>query len=129
MPLQLAVPPANAYALVADAISRLSFAGGTAADKVTRVSDPSRLSTVAQHRVYVLGAAEIAAGRGLDRARLVAWRFLIQYGSRILGAVELSCDAGGGNLRFASLDVGPFGEGTYRVVARAERMDAVIRGN
>jgi len=99
------------------------------ADQVTKVSDPGRLSAVAQHRVYLLSAADIAAERNLDQARLVSWRFLIQYGSKILGAVELSCDSRGGNLRFASLDVGPFAGGTYKVVARAEQRPDVSRGN
>lgn len=76
MSLQLPVPPANAYALVAEAISRLSFTGG-AANSVTRVSDPSKLSAVAQHKTYLLSAADITAGRNLDQARLVSWRFLI----------------------------------------------------
>lgn len=128
MPLQLPAAPPNAYALVTAAISRLSFSGGAAANLVTRVADPSRLSAAVQHQVYLLSAADIAAGRNLDKARLVAWRFLIQYGSKIIGAVELACDAQGSNLKFANLDAGPFAQGTYNVVARAEGLDAVIHG-
>ena len=77
MPLQLPNPPAKAYQLLVEAISRASGAGG-AMTKILSVPDPSKLSSVLPHQVYTLGASQIAQGRHLDRAGLTAWRFLIQ---------------------------------------------------
>jgi hypothetical protein len=128
MPLQLASPPSNAYDLIAQAISRLSVAEG-ASDRVTKVEDPSLLNAALPHQVYTLGSREIAQGRDLDSARLVGWRFLIDYGARTIAAVDLSCDAQGGNLRFASLETGPFAQGTRDVVAQAEQSDPVRTGS
>lgn len=127
MPLQLASPPPNAYDLLAEAVSRLSLAEG-AADQVTKVRDPSRLNSALPHQVYTLGSRDIAEGRNLTRAQLVAWRFLIQYGSKTIAAVELACDVRGGNLRFSSLDTGPFAPGTRDLVTQVEGFDAVKRG-
>ena len=128
MPLQLPNPPAKAYQLLVEAISRASGAGG-AMTKILSVPDPSKLSSVLPHQVYTLGASQIAQGRHLDRAGLTAWRFLIQDGSKVLAAAELSCDPKGANLRFSSIDVGPFATATRDVVMMAERLDSVRRGS
>jgi hypothetical protein len=128
MPLQLADPPASAYELIAQAISRLSTAGGPA-ERVTNVNDPSRLSAALQHMVYTLGSIDIARGRRLEKARPRAWRFLIQYEARTLAAIELACDARGQNLRFSSLDTGPFAQGTRDAVTLAEGLDSIQAGS
>jgi hypothetical protein len=128
MALQLPSPPPNTYDLIRQAISGLSVAGGVA-DQVTKVADPSRLNAALPHKVYTLGSADIARGRNLDYAQLVAWRFLIQYGLITLADLEFLCDAQGGNLRFSSLNTGPFAQGTRDVVARAEALDPVRQGS
>jgi hypothetical protein len=128
MPLQLASPPANAYQLIAQAISRLSTVGGSV-ERVTSVNDPSKLSAALPHMVYVMRNDAIAQGQNVDNARLVAWRFLIQYGTQTLGAIEFSCDSRGQNLRFASLDTGPFAQGTRDAVTIAEGLSSVRAGS
>lgn len=128
MTLQLVAPPANGYELIAQAISRLSTAGGSA-DRVTKVNDPSKLSVALQHNVYTLRSSDIAQGRNLDKARLLAWRFLIQYATNTLAAIEFSCDSQGQNLRFASLDTGPFAQGTREAVKMAEGLTDVKAGS
>jgi hypothetical protein len=128
MPLQLPSPPPNAYTLLTLAISQLSVAGGPATQAI-KFTDPTKLNSALPHKVYMLGSSEIAQGRNLNQALLVAWRFLIQYGSRTVGAVELSCNAVGANLRFASFDVGPFAQGTRNIVSQAETLDSVRRGS
>ena len=128
MPLQLPDVPPTAHALITGAISRLSLAEG-GASTVTKVADPSKLNVALPHRVYTIGSDDIARGRNLNRAQLVAWRFLIQYGTQTIGAIELSCDVAGGNLRFASVDTGPFAQETRNVVQHAELLDAVVRGS
>ena len=128
MPLQLPDVPANAYAIITAAISRLSLAEG-GASTVTKVADPSKLNVALPHKVFTLGSDDIARGRNLSRAQLVAWRFLIQDGSRTIAAIELACDVAGGNVRFASVDTGPFAQETRNVVQHAERLDAVKQGS
>lgn len=128
MAIQLVTPPANTYDLIRQAISRLSTAGG-AADRVTKVNDPSKLSAVLPHNVYTLRSDDITRGRNLNKARLVAWRFLIQYANNTLAAIEFSCDSQGQNLRFASLDTGPFAKGTQEAVKLAEELDGVRAGS
>jgi len=124
MTLQLATPPDSVYEMIADAISRLSFASGPA-DQVTRVADPSRLAAALPHRVYTLRSTDVVRGRNLQRARLAAWGFLIEYGTRTLAAIEFSCNILGQNLRFASLDTGPFAKGTADAVGVVEQLEEV----
>jgi hypothetical protein len=128
MTLQLVTPPAGAYDLIAQAISRLSTVGGSA-DRVTNVSDPSKLSAALPHNVYLLRSTDIVQRRNLDRARLAAWRFLIQYANSTLAAIEFSCDSQGQNLRFASLDTGPFAQATRDAVKLAEGLTSVQAGS
>lgn len=128
MPLQLASPPSNAYDVVAESLSRVSAAGG-AANALTNVADPGRLNAGLPHRLYVLSAEDLAQGRHLDNARLIGWRFLLQNGGKTIGAAELACDARGANLRFVSMDTGPFAQATRDAVARAEKLDSVQRGH
>jgi len=128
MTLQLATPPEQVYGMIADALSRLSLASG-AADRVTRVADPSRLAAALPHRVYTLRSTDIVRLRNLDVAHLVAWRFLIEYGGRTLAAIEFSCNVLGGDLRFASLDTGPFAQGTADAVRLVEQVERVEAGS
>jgi hypothetical protein len=44
----------------------------------------------------------------LDGARLTAWRFLLFEGSDAVAAAELSVDEKGGDIRFSSINSGPF---------------------
>lgn len=130
MPIRLREPPANAYQLVAQALSDVSGVPGNTGDRLNQVRDPSRINAALPHTVYSLGSIEIARGENIDRAaRLVAWRFLVQDGSRTIGAIEFSCDIRGQNLRFASFDTGPFAEETRLAVQRAEGMTAIQRTN
>jgi hypothetical protein len=128
MPIQLETPPPGFYDLVRQTLSRLSGSGG-AADTITNVPDPTKLNSALPHRVFLLGADDIVKGRNLDQARFSGWRLLLQYGSRTTGAIEFTADPKGRNLRFSSLDAGPFALGTRQMVAGAEASDAVKQGS
>jgi hypothetical protein len=127
VPLQLPTPPSDFYAIVAQALSRVSATGG-AADHVTNVPDPSRLNAAFAHKVYALDNSDIVRSNQISRARLVAWRVLIQYGPKTVAAMELNCDSQGANIRFASLDMGPFAQRTRQLAESVETFDTVHRG-
>jgi len=127
MSLHIEKPPPTAYKMIADAIKRMSIAGGTAA-RAVNVSDPSRLNAATPHKVFVLDADDIVNGRMLDVAQLVAWRFLLLDNQTPIAAVELSCDGKGNNLKFASVNVGPFVVGTRAAILQAEGLDVVNEG-
>jgi hypothetical protein len=128
MPLQLATPPPNSYDLIAQAISRVSTAGGAAA-VLANIRDPSQISAALPHQVYALSSNDIARGRRVDGARLTSWRFLVQYRASTIAAIEFTVDAAGRNMQFGSLDTGPFAKATRDVATRAEGMDTVKQGS
>jgi hypothetical protein len=123
--LLLATPPSGAFELLAQALSDISTAPG-APEVLVDVTDPSRLGAALAHPVYTLSGTQITQGRNVRASRLVAWRFLIQFGSRVIGAAELACDPLGRNLQFSSFDTGPFAKATRDAVAAAERRDEVV---
>ncbi|MFI5454898.1 MAG: hypothetical protein ACHRXM_05550 [Isosphaerales bacterium] len=128
MALQIDQPPTGAYAILADSVRRMAALGGAAAQSVN-VADPARLNAALPHKVFVLDNDDIVKGHDLDSARLVSWRFLILDGQTPVAAVELSCDAQGQNLKFASINVGPFVAATRTAVLHAENLLQVKNGD
>ena len=128
MALENAIPPAEAGPLLADALNRLSAVGGGAADAV-KPEALGRLAQACPHPVYLVDTIDIASGKQLSAARLVAWRFLILDRQTAIGAIELSCDPDGGNLKFASFNVGGFVQETQKCVNRAEQLVEVKNGS
>ncbi|NUU21628.1 MAG: hypothetical protein HOV68_08960, partial [Streptomycetaceae bacterium] len=47
-------------------------------------------TTVCPHRMFEIDLADLAAGRGVDAARPVGWRWLVHDGHRTVGAVEVA---------------------------------------
>jgi hypothetical protein len=127
VPLQLSTPPSNFYEIVAQALSRVSATGGSA-DSVTNVSDPSKLNAALPHKVYALGNSDILRGSNLNKAQLVEWRVLIQYGPNTVAAMELTCNPQGDSVRFASLNMGPFAQRTRQLIESVETFEPVKRG-
>jgi len=73
------------------------------------------------HRVYMMDSQAMAAGSGLDKAHLVAWRFLVTTGSGGHAAVELPCRADDTGHQFGTADLGPLVQGTLDALQAAER--------
>lgn len=75
----------------------------------------TRIKIAQGHPVYNLELGEIVENRGLDGARLTAWRFLLFEGSDAVAAAEISVDEKGGDIQFSSINSGPFVAATFEV--------------
>src|SRR4051812_4490407 len=127
MPIKNTEPPAEALALLRDSINRVTGFGR--AGKALAVIDRTKLSAAVGHRVYELSAEDIQAGKDLDAAVLIAWRFAILDGQVAVADIELICDPDGTNLQFGSVNSGPLVSGTMEAIRVAEQLPAVKKGS
>lgn len=90
---------------------------------------PSVTSAMRPIPVYEWGLDSLAAGKGLETARLVAWRYLLVANNRVHHAAEIYPDAqGSGNTRFGALTTGFVG-GEEDALQVVDRMPEAQQGN
>lgn len=111
MAVRLTGPPDSAGELV-DSALRSFVTEGHYRLRTLRDRNPGEITRAQAHPVYTLGLEDIVNGRGLDAARLTAWRFLLQERGNTVAAIELAVDLDSGGMSFASVTTGPFVEAT-----------------
>jgi hypothetical protein len=106
MALQIPAPPRQA----ADAVHATfrTFAHKGFRSPALRAADPARLSLTQPHQVCVLGADDLAAGRGLEAARPTRWRYLVREGNKIIAAASALSTGAGDAHDFSHISEGPF---------------------
>jgi hypothetical protein len=62
--------------------------GGKFTTSALRGARKDQLGLSTPHQVFSMGLDDITSGGGLDRARPVGWRFLIQEGGRLIASAE-----------------------------------------
>jgi hypothetical protein len=123
MPLHLPEPPSA----VPDAVtSKLhAFADeGKFTIRALRSSRKEQLALATPHQVFTLGLDDITAGGGLDRARPVGWRYLVQDGGRTVASAETALQPDGTHHASQFTD-GPFVAETERAVQAVQRLPHV----
>ncbi|WP_436788116.1 hypothetical protein [Yinghuangia sp. YIM S10712] len=84
------------------------------------------LTAVRPHRMFEIDLSDLAAGRGVDAARPVGWRWLVHDGLHTVGAVEVA-DRGTGQ-HVARFTEGPFTTCTDAAIAALRSLPRVERG-
>jgi hypothetical protein len=132
MALKLATPPAEALPAVASALDRLqartmdSLGGGGAAigPRALAIAERNTMNSSVPHPVYQLTLEDLVEDRGLEAARRVGWRYLLEDGSKqVLGFAET--DDSGGGVQLRALNTGRFGQATRDAVESAEHLGFV----
>jgi hypothetical protein len=90
---------------------------------------PQDISVSAPHRVYFVGADDVAAGKLLGAARLTGWRYIVLAREKPLFAAELSFVAEGKPLEFSHTNAGPYVVGTIKGVRVAEGLEDIRAGD
>ncbi|NUP47011.1 MAG: hypothetical protein HOW97_06790 [Catenulispora sp.] len=117
MPLHLPGPPADLPDRVMTKLH--AFADGAKfTTPALREARKDHLSLSAPHQVFTMGLDDVAAGGGLDRARPVGWRFLIQEDGHPVASAETTQGPDGTD------EVSHFNEGPF-VGATDQAMTAV----
>ena len=119
MPALVREPPESATRLLASALDQLAIdrnyrirlqLGLSPLDGVTK----AEIKIAQAHPVYSVKLGDLVENRGLDRARLTAWRFLLFEGSDAVAAGEISVDQKSGDIQFSSINSGPFVAATFQ---------------
>jgi hypothetical protein len=130
MPLLTRAAPPQGSRLVAEAVAAMSGLAPPHARTFRALLQAPResLGTAAPHPVYQMDLADLAAGRSLRASRQVGWRYLILGGQQVVAAAQLPArgarPVSGGA---ASINVGPFVEGTRRAIEQAEQLPTMRR--
>jgi hypothetical protein len=104
--LTFASPPSNAQTALTHGLAmvrarqQLNPLGGNA------WTVPLAPTAMKPHPVYSLGLDDLAAGKGLEAAKPVAWRYLLIENNQVRQAAEVLADASGGAATFGSVSCG-----------------------
>ena len=107
MAITFASPPADGMSTLTKGLQHIWSAqqldpkGGTAPLAV-----PPTASAMKPHPVYELGLHDLAAGKGLETARLTAWRYLLVSNNQVGQAAEILPGSPTGGSQFGALTTG-----------------------
>jgi hypothetical protein len=128
MPLTFASPPPDGLVQLSQGLQSIRQAqaldprGGSSA-----LTLPASPHAMQPHPVYELGLDDLAAGKGLESVRLVAWRYLLVDNQQVRQAAEI-LPASGGGTRFGMLTTG-FVAGAEPAFSLAEQLPDVQQRN
>jgi hypothetical protein len=127
MPLTFSTPPADAFTALTSGLQAVNTAQQHDPRGGGSLALPATPMVTKPHPVYSLGLDDLAAGKGLESAQLVAWRYLVVENNQIRQAAEVIPDPGGGS-RFSTVTTG-FIAGAEQAFAQAEKLPEVVAGN
>src|SRR5215471_8534737 len=124
MPLHLPDPPKG----VADNVRSTArqFAGSDHHSlKALRAAKPDHVDVATPHQVFTMGVDDLTSGAGLDRARPVGWRHLVEEDGKPIASSETTLAQDGTTHVPSHLNEGPFVSATAEAVTAAEALPQV----
>jgi hypothetical protein len=126
MALKFAPPPAGGNDVVRDGLAAVHQAQQAGAPGGAAMAVPSAPNLMEPFPVYELGLDQLAAGKGLDASRLVAWRYLLVDAQRqhVAQAAEIT-PASGGASQFSAITTGyaAKSEEAFRIAESLPQLD------
>lgn len=127
MPLTFAEPPRDGLTVLNRGLQAVQEARAAGAEGGLELAAEAPVSAMRPHPVYELGLEDLAAGRGLEAARLVAWRYPLVVNNQIREAAELYPSADGRRSRFGAVTTG-YVSGSEHALALIDRLPEVQQG-
>jgi hypothetical protein len=106
MPVTFASPPSDGLSALQQGLQAIRSAQELDPRGGAALAVPPAPSAMRPHPVYELGLDDLAAGKGMEAARLVAWRYLLVANNQIRQAAEVVHDPRGGGSQFGALTTG-----------------------
>ena len=120
MPLHLPDPPPGVPDNVRSKLH--AFADGSKfTTKALRGAHKDRLDLSTPHEVFTMGLDDVASGAGLDRARSVGWRYLVEEGGQLIASAETTL-APDGTHEVSQFNEGPFVAETDKAVKAVRKL-------
>ncbi|HEY7200965.1 MAG TPA: hypothetical protein VIC57_12155 [Candidatus Dormibacteraeota bacterium] len=86
-----------------------------------RGAKADRVDVTTPHQIFTLGLDDLTSGAGLDRARAVGWRHLVEVDGKAVASAETSVAADGTHVP-SHVNEGPFVNATAEAAAAAQAM-------
>ena len=120
MPLHLPDPPHGGPDKVRSKLR--AFADGSQfSTKALRGARKDQLDVSTPHQVFTMGLDDIVSGGGLDRARPVGWRYLVEEGGQLIASAE-TAPAPDGTQEVSQLSEGSFVAETDKAVKAVRKL-------
>jgi hypothetical protein len=129
MPLRDATPPPDAASLVSAGLADIEGARRPEVRPAAAMAEEPAHALSDPHPVHTLGLDDLAAGRGLADAPLVAWRYMVSDGGKPPAAAEVTVDRDGHPTAFDHINRGPFVSATVRARKAAAKLPSVRDGD
>jgi len=121
MAIQLTQAPAGAQDLVRAGLIELP--PGSVVAVAVGQAQPGDLQLAIPHPVYIADAEDLVDNGRLDRAELVAWRYLL-FSKRVPIASIEPRDPDSGEFRVSNVNVGPYVPATFDAIQKLEALEA-----
>jgi hypothetical protein len=131
MSIKMPQPPQASFDTLVSGLSRLpseaADAVGLAGGRLSWRRLESRIFYA--HKVYNLGLEDVAAGKGLDQAHWVSWRYLIDQGEQGTAAAEVNYDEKAESNEFSQFNQGAYGPATLAEIQKVETSPRFSKGS
>jgi hypothetical protein len=124
MSLTFATPPPDGLAALKQGLEMIRAAQQLDPNGARDLALAATQSVTRPFPVYELGLDDLASGKGLEAAFLVAWRYLLAANDQIHQAAEIFPDPQSGGSRFGFLTTG-YVQGVEEAFRLAEQLPAV----
>lgn len=121
MPLHLPDPPRGASDAARSTLGDLAGLGHHNSEAL-RNAKAGDLDLTTPHQIFTMGLDDLAAGAGLDRARSVGWRYLVESGGQTVASVETAGAQEGTAPALSQLNEGPFVGATADAVGAVRKL-------
>jgi hypothetical protein len=124
MPLHQPDPPTGVADTVRSTVRQ--FAGSDHhALKALRSAAPAHVDVTTPHQVFTMNMDDLASGAGLEKARPVGWRHLVEENGKTIASSETIIAQDGKTQVPSHITEGPFDSATAEAVAAAQALPQV----
>jgi hypothetical protein len=124
MPLHLPDPPVGVPDKVKSKLH--AFADdGKFSTKALRGARRDRLDLSTPHQVFTMGLEDITSGGGLDSAKPVGWRYLVEDGGQLVASAE-TAQTPDGTQEVSQFTEGPFVAETDKAVKAVRKLPQLV---
>jgi len=107
MPLQLPDPPAGLPDTIRSGVRKLAGRPQISTEALRRAR-PHEVDVSTPHQIFTMGLDDLVAGRGLDSARPVGWRYVVEAAGQPIASAETTLAADGTTHLLSDINEGPF---------------------
>ena len=120
MPMHVPDPPRDVHDAVTSTLRHFADRSHFSTDALRRAS-PDQLDVSTPHQVFTIGLDDLVAGRGLDSARPVGWRYLVEESGQPIATAETAVAPDGTEV-MSQFTEGPYVDATANAVKAARAL-------